>query len=134
MAAKKALDSSALLVLLRAETGGNEVRKLLETAASRDGVLHMTEVCFAEVKSEVCKSSGTESWNRIAKELPALPIEFHLADRQLSELAGRFGSQSGVSIADAFAAALAKSLKADLVSAKDYGVIEKEITVIHVSK
>ena len=38
------------------------------------------------------------------------------------------------SIADAFAAALAKSLKADLVSAKDYGVIEKEITVIHVSK
>src|SRR5271166_4785813 len=104
MAAKITLDSSALLALLRAEAGGDEVRKLLENAASRDGVLHMTEVSFAEVKGEVCRVSGIEAWNQIAKELPALPIEFHLADRQLSELAGRFGSQHNVSIAEAFAA------------------------------
>lgn len=46
---------------------------------------------------------------QVARDLPALPIEFHPADRELAGLAADFKSRLRFRLADAFAAALPQS-------------------------
>ena len=130
MPAAPVLDSHALLAFLRGEPGEEQVAALLEKAGVRDAPLHMTEVNYAEVKYTVIRKDGAERWEEIARGLPALPIEFHPADRRLSDLAGDFKARFKLSLADAFAAALAKEKKAELVTGDpEFKPLEKEIKV-----
>ncbi|HEY9175941.1 MAG TPA: PIN domain-containing protein [Verrucomicrobiae bacterium] len=124
------LDSYALLVFLRGEVGDDKVAALLEKAGERDVPLHMTEVNYAEVKYMVIRKDGATRWAEVARELPTLPIEFHTADRELADLAADFKSRASLSLTDAFAAALAKKLKAELVTGgPEFKAVEKEIKV-----
>src|SRR5206468_4442958 len=102
------LDSFALLAFLRGEAGDDKVATLLEKAGERDNALHMTEVNYAEVKYIIMRKDGPERWEEVARELPALPIEFHAASRELADIAAEFKARVSFSLADAFAAALAK--------------------------
>lgn len=129
-AARVVLDSFALLAFLRGEAGDQKVAALLERAGIRDEPLHMTEVNYAEVKYIVLRKDGRERWEEIASELPALPIEFHPATRALSDLAADFKARHKLSLADAFAAALAKERKAELITGdRDFKALEKEIKI-----
>jgi predicted nucleic acid-binding protein len=90
----------------------------------------MTEVNYAEVKSIVLRKDGAARWAEVARNLPTLPIEFHPADRELSDLAADFKSRFNLSLADAFAAALAKTRKADLLTGEpEFKAIEREIRI-----
>jgi predicted nucleic acid-binding protein len=130
MPAAPVLDSFALLAFLRGEAGDDKVAALLEQAGERDVPLHMTEVNYAEVKYIVLRKDGAARWAEVARDLPTLPIEFYPVDRQLADLAADFKSRLNLSLADAFAAALAKQHKAELVTGDpEFKVLEKEITV-----
>lgn len=130
MPAAPVLDSHALLAFLRGEPGEEQVAALLEKAGVRDAPLHMTEVNYAEVKYMVIRKDGPERWAEIARELPALPIEFHSADRRLADFAADFKARFKLSLADAFAAALAKERKAGLVTGDpEFKALEKEIKI-----
>jgi predicted nucleic acid-binding protein len=60
----------------------------------------------------------------------AAPIEFHAADRRLADVAAGFKSRFKISLADAFAAALAKERKAELVTGDpEFRALEKEIKI-----
>ena len=135
MPAAPVLDSHALLAFLRGEPGEEQVAGLLEKAGVRDAPLHMTEVNYAEVKYTVARKDGPERWEEIARDLPSLPIEFHAADRRLSDLAGDFKARFKMSLADAFAAALAKERKAELVTGDpEFKALEKEIKIVWLKK
>jgi predicted nucleic acid-binding protein len=124
------LDSHALLALFRDESGADLVRRLLEKAAEKDVPLHMTEVNYAEVQYIVRRREGEAAWSAIAQELQAAPIEFHPATRSLADLAAGFKARYKLSLADAFAAALAKEKKAELVTGDpEFKALEKEIKV-----
>jgi len=124
------LDSHALLKLLRDEPGAEAVSLILEKAGQRDQPVHMTEVNYAEVQYTVRRKDGDAAWTAIANELRAAPIEFHPADRQLADLAAYFKVRHKISLADAFAAALAKERKTELVTADpEFKPLEKEITI-----
>lgn len=124
------LDSYALLAFLRGEAGEDQVAALLEKASDRDTPLHMTEVSYAEVKYVVIRKDGAERWKEIARDLPTLPIEFHPAGRDLSDLAAEFKARHKISLADAFAAALAKARNAELVTGDpEFKSLEKEIKI-----
>ena len=110
-AARAVLDSFALLAFLRGEAGEEKIAALLESAGLRDEPLHMTEVNYAEVKNIVRRKDGKDRWDEVARELPALPIEFHPATRALADVAADFKARYKLSLADAFAAALAKDAK-----------------------
>ncbi len=110
------LDSFALLALLRAEAGGDEVARLLEHAGESDQPLHMTEANYAEVQHIVRRKDGDRAWAAIARELSASPVVFHAVDRRLADVAAYFKARYAISLADAFAAALAKERKAPLVT------------------
>ena len=124
------LDSHALLALLRDEPGGDKVRQILEKAAERDQPVHMTEVSYAEVQYIIRRKAGDAAWRAIAAELVAVPIQFHPADRRLADLAADFKARFKLSLADAFAAALAKEKKAELVTGDpEFKALEKDIKI-----
>jgi ribonuclease VapC len=124
------LDSHALLKLLRDEPGADTVSLILERAGQRDQPVHMTEVNYAEVQYLVRRKDGDAAWTAIAKELRSAPIEFHPADRRLADLAAEFKAGYKISLGDAFAAALAKERKSELVTGDpEFKALEKEIKI-----
>lgn len=130
MAGAPVLDSFALLTFLRGEAGEEQVAALLEKASDRDVPLHMTEVNYAEVKYMTTRKDGADRWKEIARELPTLPIEFHPADRRLADVAADFKARYRLNLADAFAAALAKERKTDLITGDpEFKPLEKEIKI-----
>jgi ribonuclease VapC len=130
MPAAPVLDSHALLALLRDEPGAQAVATILEKAGQRDQPVHMTEVNYAEVQYTIRRKDGDAAWQTIAGELVAAPIQFHPADRRLADLAADFKARFKLSLADAFAAALAKEKKAELVTGDpEFKPLEKEIKI-----
>jgi ribonuclease VapC len=124
------LDSHALLAYFRGEEIGVRVRDLLDKAAAADRPLHMTEVNYAEVKYMLLKKDGADAWEKAADVLHSLPIEFHSVERPLADSAAEFKARFKMSLADAFAAALAKEKKAELVTGDpEFKEIEKEIRI-----
>ena len=129
-AAQQVLDSHALLVLLRDEPGADTVATLLEKAGQRDHPVHMTEVNYAEIQYMVRRKDGDAAWETVAAELQAVPIEFHPADRRLADLAAGFKARFKLSLADAFAAALAKARNAELITGDpEFKPLEREIKI-----
>ena len=129
-AAPAVLDSHALLSLLRDEPGAEEVEEILTEAARRDEPAHMTEVNYAEVQYIVRRKDGEAASRTIAGELVAAPIQFHVADRVLADSAADFKTRFKISLADAFAAALAKEQNAKLVTGDpEFKPLEKEIYI-----
>ena len=130
MPAAQVLDSHALLALLRDEPGAEAVATILEKAGQRDHPVHMTEVNYAEVQYTIRRKDGDTAWATIAGELRAAPIEFHPADRRLADTAAGFKARFKISLADAFAAALAKEKKAELVTGDpEFKALDKEIKI-----
>lgn len=125
------LDSYALLAYFRGEETAGAVRDLLHKAATSDRPLHMTEVSYAEVKYTLAKKDGARAWEQAADILKSLPVEFHPAGRALAETAADFKTRFRISLADAFAAALAKEKKAELVTGDvEFKAVEKELKII----
>ena len=129
-AARVVLDSFALLAFFRGEAGEEKVAALLERAGVRDEPLHMSEVNYAEIKYIVIRKDGSDRWEEIAGELPALPIEFHPVTRALADAAADFKARYKLSLADAFAAALAKERKAELITGDpEFKALGREIKI-----
>ena len=129
-AAPVVLDSHALLKLLRDEPGAETVSQILERAGERDQPVHMTEVNYAEVQYIIRRKDGDAAWTAIAGELKAAPIEFHPVTRALADTAAGFKARIRFSLADAFAAALAKEKKAELVTGDpEFKALAKEISI-----
>jgi uncharacterized protein len=124
------LDSNALLAYFRGEPSGKVVLELLEKAHARGRKVHMSEVNYAEVKYMVLRKDGPEAWETAADLLPALPVEFHAASRALADSAADFKASHKMSLADAFAAALTRSLKAELVTGDPgFKALEGEVKI-----
>ena len=113
----KVLDSFALIAYFRDEPGAEMMEELLVSAGKKDAPLHMSDVNYAEVKYSIVKKDGSEQWAEAAKVLQGLPIDLHSTTRALADTAADFKARFKLSLADAFAAALAKEQKAELVTA-----------------
>ena len=126
----KVLDSFALIAYFRDEPGAEIVEQLLVAAERKDSRLHMTDVNYAEVKYSIIKKDGAEAWAEAAKVLSGLPIDFHPTSRVLADLAAEYKAAHKMSLADAFAAALAKNKNAELVTGDfEFKSVEKEIKI-----
>lgn len=131
MPAPQVLDSYALLALLRDEEGGEEVARLLERAGEVDEPVQMTEANYAEVQYIIRRKNGDAAWEAVARELSAAPIEFQAIDRRLADGAAYLKAKYSISLADAFAAALAKERDAPLVTGDpEFRLLEKEVKIL----
>ena len=126
----KVLDSFALIAYFRDEAGAETMENLLVAAGKKDSPLHMTDVNYADVKYSIVKKDGAEAWAEAAKILQGLPIDFHSTTRAMADTAADFKARFRISLADAFAAALAKEKKAELVTGdQDFKLLGKEISI-----
>ena len=124
------LDSFALLQFLRDEEGAETVREILERANQRNQPVFMTEVNYTEVQYIIRRKDGEAAWNQVANELFVIPIEFHSVTRDLADIAADFKTRFRMSLADAFAAALAKLKRAELLTGDaEFKALEKEIKI-----
>ena len=107
------LDSYAVLAYLHREAGWERVKELLKTAAEGHAELHMSLVNLAEVQYVLIRRRKDLS-SRLAA-LESLPISVESADAyvpQVVEIKARYP----ISLADCFAAALARDLDCPVVT------------------
>jgi ribonuclease VapC len=126
----KVLDSFALIAYFRDEPGAQAMENLLIVAEKKGNPFYMTDVNYAEVKYSILKKDGPKAWDEAAKILESLPIEYYSTNRSLADGAADFKARFKLSLADAFAAALAKEKKAELVTGDpEFRSLEGEIKV-----
>lgn len=126
------LDSWALIAFYKGEPAGEAVEKLIGSAADSGKPLLLSAVNWAEVYFTMARAGGPAVAEATAAELATLPIDVVGVgdDLKLARLAAQFKARFKLSLADAFAAALAKEKKAELVTGDpEFKALEKEIKV-----
>lgn len=125
------LDASALLALFFDEPGAEKVENLLHLAAEDDKRLFIAAVNWAEVLYKMQRKDGAKGLEGARQFGRTMPLEVAPLDRELAEAAAQLKAAHDLGLADAFAAALAKSKKAELVTADtDFKSVEKEIKIV----
>lgn len=128
--ATKVLDSYALMAFFQDEPGADMIRGLI-LKAEEDGVrLVMSVVNLGEVWYSIARTNSPEIADQYISEINGMAIEIVDADWELTRQAASFKANGNISYADCFAAALAKSHKAELITGdKEFKALEGEIKI-----
>jgi predicted nucleic acid-binding protein len=127
------LDSYAVLAFLFEEAGHEKIRSLFEKAAESDKALLIAAPNWAEIRYMIERKVGRVQWHEARSKLLGLPLEIVPVDQELAELAGEIKATRKMSLADCFAAALAKQRKADLYTGDpEFEALEPELKIIWV--
>ena len=130
MADRLVLDAFALLAYLQEEPGHERVLRLLEDAASERVSLSMCTVNFGEVLYWLERRRGAAAALALAANVRGLPVRLVDADLDLTVRAARVKAVSPVSLADAYAAALAQRLEAAVLTGDpDFQRLEGAVAV-----
>jgi predicted nucleic acid-binding protein len=125
------LDASAMLALFFDEPGAEKMEHLLQTASEADRPVYISAVNWAEVLYKLERKQGKAGLETAHQFERTTPLEAVPVDRELAETAALLKNQYKLGLADAFAAALAKHKKAELVTADlEFKSVEKEIKII----
>lgn len=125
------LDSFALLAFLRNEPGVEVVKSYFTDALSGKVTLWMSSVNWAEVGYIVIRKRGLAGWRKAQALLKDLPFRVLETTPEHTDQASQFKAAHKMSLADAYAAALAKTKKAELVTGDpEYRFLEKTLTKI----
>ena len=125
------LDSYAILAFLFQERGHEKVVALFEEAAESDKTLLIAAPNWAEVRYMIERKVGIAQWQEARAKLLGLPIEIVPVDQELAEMAGEIKAHKKMSLADCFAAALAKQQKAEIYTGDpEFRAVGSEIKVV----
>ena len=125
------LDSWAVVAYLEGEASAEIVADTIADAHEEQIPLLMTVVNAGEVWYIVARQTSASDADASIKQLRDLGIEFVDADWNLAHGAGYFKSRNKMSFADAFAAALAKQRKAQLVTGDhEFKQVAREIEIL----
>lgn len=124
------LDASALLAMFFGEPGMEKMRDLFHKAADADHPALISAVNWAEVLYRMQRKHGAAGLETARRFEHTMPLDVAPLDRELAEFAAHLKNEYDLGLADAFAAALAKSKKAELVTADtEFKPLEKEIKI-----
>jgi ribonuclease VapC len=110
------LDSYAMLVFFRNETGADKVKQLLHDAAADKYELYMTCVNAGEVYYMSYRKDGAAKAELVWKALQQFPIHIVDIDLEFSLAAAKIKARYSLSYADAFTAILTIKRKATLIT------------------
>lgn len=128
---KSVLDSYAIIAFLFKEKGYEKVLKLFEWASENNITNSITSPNWAEVRYIVQRKVGTKKWEEVRQKLSGLPFEVVPADQALAELAGEIKASYKMSLADCFAAALAKMKKLEVYTGDpEFKEVEPDIKIV----
>jgi predicted nucleic acid-binding protein len=124
------LDASAMLAMFFGQPGMEQMRDLFHKASEADRPVFISAVNWAEVLYKMERKHGKAGYDTARQFEHTTPLEAVPVDRELAEIAALLKNEHGLGLADAFAAALAKSKKAELVTADtEFKSVEKEIKI-----
>ena len=135
--ASRVLDSWALLAFFGDEPAADAVEEILHRAALGKDRLYLSVMNWAEVYYIATREVSQEAAELRAAEIRNLPIDIVgvADDLKLARLAAQFKAGHKLSLADAFAAALAKDKKAELVTGDlEFKAVERDIKISWLSK
>jgi len=125
------LDSYALLAFLYQEKGYEEIAALLEKALKTDRPLLISAVNWAEIRYVIERKTGMDAWKKSCPKILSLPIEIVPADQAMAELAGEIKASRKMSLADSFAAALAKQREGKIYTGDpEFRALEPEWKIV----
>jgi PIN domain nuclease of toxin-antitoxin system len=124
------VDSCAVLALFLDEPGAAKMEQLFQAASEADRPVYISAVNWAEVLYKMERKHGKAGLDTARQFERTTPLEAVPVDRDLAEATAQLKNEHGLGLADAFAAALAKSKKAELVTADtEFKSVEKEIKI-----
>jgi predicted nucleic acid-binding protein len=124
------LDSWAILALYGDEPSAAKVEELLIEAQARERNLLMTTINLAEVWYVMARRLSSAAADSAVEDLAGLGVRFMAADAALARAAAQLKVSGGISLGDAFAAALAEREHGILVTGdKEFGRIGKKISI-----
>jgi predicted nucleic acid-binding protein len=125
------LDASALMTFFEDRPGADKVEELLAKAVGAKRPLVMSVVNWGEVYYSVWRARGEKAAEAKLHEIAQLPIEIVGVDMELAKLAASLKAQHNLPYADCFAAALAQTRKASLVTSdKDFERVGRLVKTI----
>ncbi len=123
-------DSYALLELFFDQPAAGHVEDLLREAAAAGQPILISAVNWAEVLYRMQREEGEAGLAAAKRFGVTMPLEIVPVDLPLAEQAAEYKASNKMSLADAFAAALAKHRKAALVTGDpDFKSVEKQIKI-----
>jgi len=129
------LDAHALMVLFNDEAGAEEVEKILLKAESGNPRLLMSVINWGEIYYSIMRGASQEIADSKAHDIAGMRIELvpvDARDLDLIRQAAVFKATKKMSYADCFAAALAKTKNAELVTGdRDFRAVESDLKKIH---
>jgi predicted nucleic acid-binding protein len=129
------LDASALLAMFFGEPGMDKMRELFHKASEADRPVFISAVNWAEVLYRMESKHGKAGYDTACQFEHTTPLEAVPVDRELAEAAALLKNAHDLGLADAFAAALARSKKAELITADtEFKSVEKEIKINWLAK
>lgn len=125
------LDSSALMTFFENRAGADQVEELLAKAADTKRPLLMAVVNWGEVYYSIWRARGEKAAEAKLQEIAQLPIQVVDADMELTKLAASLKATHNLPYADCFAAALAQSRKATLITRdKDFQQVGTALRIV----
>jgi predicted nucleic acid-binding protein len=121
------IDACALIALLNRETGYEVVLSILKDAENGKATVFMHTVNLCEVYYDCLRQSGENTADSLLKTIGTMPLKIvDRIDNKLLKETGKIKATEKVSLADAFAAALAIDTKARLVTSDhhEFGPLE----------
>jgi predicted nucleic acid-binding protein len=129
------LDASALLAMFFGQPGVEQMRDLFHAASEADRPVFISAVNWAEVLYKMERKHGKAGYDTARQFEHTTPLEAVPVDRELAEIAALLKNEHGLGLADAFAAALAKHKKAELITGDlEFKSVEKEIKINWLAK
>ena len=128
------LDASALLTLFHNRPGAAKVDELLQLAVGGKRELLMSVVNWGEIYYSVWRDQGPGLARQVLLKISQLPIALVPVDVELARVAAEFKASHKLPYADCFAAALAQSRKASLLTSdRDFSQVEKKLDILWAS-
>lgn len=123
-------DAWSLMAYLKDEPAGEQVENLIADAHESGASLAMSIINLAEVWHNIARLSEAKRADQAVTEIRQLGIELVEADWDLAHAAAALKTKHKMSLADCFAAALAKARKADLVTGdREFKQVEDTVRI-----
>jgi ribonuclease VapC len=126
----RVLDSWAVITFLEGEPGANAVEKIILESLHQSTQLMMTTVNLGEVWYNLARQYSSEDADQAVAQVRSLGIAIIAADWNLTYQAAKFKVRGGISLADCYAAALALTEGAELVTGDpEFKQVEGEVKI-----
>ena len=109
------MDTSALLALFKDEEGAQEVEDILDSCDAGESVVCLPFMSLMEFEYSTLREKGQPTTERALSVIQAWPVKRMESSPEWGREAARIKSRVSLSIADAWNAALALMLDAELV-------------------